>query len=780
MRRRTFLLTGLGATGALILGWSLTPPRQRLRAGALPSLEPGHVVLNGWLAIAPDDTVSIITPKSEMGQGIHTALAMIVAEELDCDWSRVRTVPAPIDRVYNNVAAIVDGLPLHPDDMEAAPARALRWLAAKAAREVGMMMTSASSSVRDVWDVARDAGATARAQLLAAAALRWNLPVSDLRTERGLVIAGDRRLRYGELLGEATTQRPAQVSRKDPSRFTLIGHDQRRLDAQDAATGQLRFGMDELPDGTRYSAVAMPPVLGSRPRVYDGAAARARPGVRAVVALPGSEYGDTPGVAVIADSWWQAEQALSALNVQWTDSPHVALSSDGIRSTLRSVARSDAGLPHRFRGDANAALQAAHAVHEASYEVPYLAHATMEPPNATVLVTDAQVSVWTGTQLPDVARRAVAQVLQRAEREVVLHQRRLGGGFGRRLEADIVAQAARVAAALPGTPVCTIWSRRDDLQHDIYRPACAAVLRAGLDASGRPTAITAQTASQSPFKAYSRRIGFAWTARTPDRTAAEGLWDQPYEWPALRVGHRELDFAVPVGLWRSVGHSHHAFFLESFIDELAERAGSDPLQYRLDLLRAHPRATRVLTTAAREAGWSDAPMRAPDGRPAAMGLALHQAFDTVVAQVATVSLSAERRVRVHRVVMAVDCGLAVHPDGVRQQMEGAVIFGLSAALHGEVRIVQGRVMTGNFHEYPLLSMRDTPSIDVHILPSAEPPAGVGEPGLPPVAPAVANAIARLTGERLRSLPLRPTRASRFVAEGTDSTERAERVEQQTP
>jgi isoquinoline 1-oxidoreductase subunit beta len=764
MRRRTFLLTGLGATGALILGWSLTPPRQRLRAGVEPSLEPSHVVLNGWLAIAPDDTVTIIAPRSEMGQGIHTALAMMVAEELDCDWARVRTVPAPIDHIYNNVAAVVDGLPLHPDEVDDVAPRALRWLAAKAAREVGMMMTSASSSVRDVWDVARDAGATARAQLLAAAALLWNLPLSDLRTERGLVIAGDRQLRYGELVRDAAAQRPGRIVRKDPSRYTLIGHDQRRLDAQDAATGQLRFGMDDMPNGTRYAAVAMPPVLGSRPRVYDGAAARARPGVRAVVALPGSEYGDTPGVAVIADSWWQAEQALAALNVQWTDSPHAALSSDGIRTTLRSVARNDAGLTHRFRGDAKAALESASVVHEASYEVPYLAHATMEPPNATVLVTDSQVNVWTGTQLPDVARRAVAEVLHRKEAEVVLHQRRLGGGFGRRLEPDIVAQAARVAAAMPGTPVCTIWSRRDDLQHDIYRPACAALLRAGLDANGRPTAITVQTASQSPFKAFSRRVKFTWTTQTPDRTAAEGLWDQPYEWPALRVGHRELDFAVPVGLWRSVGHSHHAFFLESFVDELAERAGIDPLRYRLDLLRNHPRAARVLNTAAREAGWSDTPTRAPDGRPAAMGLALHEAFGTIVAQVATVSLSADRRLRVHRVVVAADCGVAVHPDGVRQQIEGGVVFGLTAALHGDVRIEQGRVMPRNFHEYPLLAMRDTPSIAVHLVPSAEPPAGVGEVGVPPIAPAVANAIARLTGERLRSLPLRPTRASRLVAE----------------
>jgi isoquinoline 1-oxidoreductase beta subunit len=767
MRRRTFLLTGLGATGALILGWSITPPRQRLRAGHTPSLEPGHVALNGWLALAPDDTVTIISPKSEMGQGIHTALAMIVAEELDCDWRRVRTVPAPIDRIYHNVAAVVDGLPLHPDDEHTVPARALRWFAAKAAREVGLMMTSASSSVRDVWDVARDAGATARAQLVAAAAARWNVPVATLRTERGYVVSGTTRARYGELIADAVLQRPTQVQRKDPATYSVVGSTRVRLDAKGAATGELRFGMDELPAGTRYAAVIMPPVLGSRVRAYDGEAARARPGVRTVVPLPGSDYGDPPGVAVVADSWWQAQQALSALNVQWTDSPHVALSSEGIRTTLRSVARDDAGLPHRIRGDADDALQAAHAVHEAAYDAPYLAHATMEPLNATVLVTDTAVTVWTGTQMPDVTRRAVAEVLGRDETQIVVHQRRLGGGFGRRLEADVVAQAARIAADVPGVPVCTIWSRSDDLQHDIYRPACAALLRAGLDASGQPTAITAQTASQSPFKAFSRRVKFPWTTHTPDRTAAEGLWDQPYEWPTLRVGHRELEFPVPVGLWRSVGHSYHAFFLESFIDELAERAGSDPLQYRLRLLQRHTRAARVLETAAREAQWSDAPRRAPDGRPAALGLALHEAFGTVVAQVATVSVSDNLQLRVHRVVVAVDCGVAIHPDGVRQQMEGGVVFGLSAALHGIVPMEAGRMTPRNFHEYPLLTLRDTPHIDVHIVPSGETPGGVGEPGVPPIAPAVANALARLTGERLRSLPLRPTRSSRFVARETE-------------
>lgn len=769
MRRRTFLLAGLGAGGALFLGWSLTPPRQRLRGTHAPNTTGGAVALNGWLAIAPDDTVTIVSPKAEMGQGIHTALAMLVAEELACDWSRVRVAHAPIDAIYYNVAVLVDGLPFHPDLDEHPLVRGVRWLTAKTAREFGFMMTGASSSVRDVWTVAREAGAAAREALISAAALRTGVPASECRAERGVVHCGTTTLRYGELLADAAHQKPSRVTLKRPDTFTIIGHETGRLDATHMARGTARFGSDVIVEGMRYAAVTMAPVLGSRMATMNRNAAMQRPGVRAVVTLDGSGFGDVPGVAIIADSWWEARQALPALAVQWTASPHVALSSDGIMATLRTAAAGNDGLPYRSAGDAEDTFNASASHVDVMYDAPYLAHATMEPMNATVRVHPTGAELWVGTQVPDFARAAAAAVLDIGDEQIVVHQQMLGGGFGRRLETDYVAQATAIAKAMPGVAVQTIWSREDDMRHDFYRPAAASRLRAGLDANGRITSILAHSASQAPIKALARRTGIIFAKYTPDKSTAEGTWDQPYEWPAMRSAHAEVSLPVPVGSWRAVGHSHQGFFIESFVDELAHATRQDPVQFRLSLLAQHPRAAAVLRKAAEESQWTTALGPTADGRPQTQGVALHWSFGTWVAQVAQLSLATDGTIRVHRVVTAIDAGLVVNPLGVRQQVESAVIYGVSAALYGEVLIDRGTVRPGNFHEYRPLRLHECPVIDTYIMPSAHPPSGVGEPALPPVAPAMGNALFALTGTRLRSMPFRVPATRTIARQAPDTT-----------
>ncbi len=735
------------------MGWALTPPRQRLRGTHPPETPDGAVALNGWVVIGADGVVTIVSPKAEMGQGITTALAMLVAEELDCRWEDVRVAPSPIDRIYGNIAVVVDGLPFHPD-ADGPLVRSMRWLTAKTMRELGVMMTGGSSSVRDCWEIAREAGATARVALLEAAAARAGVAVAECRASQGRVTAGDRSFGFGELAADAATRRPGRVTLKSPDAFTLIGRDLPRLDAAEKARGAPLFGLDVRVEGMKYAAVAMAPTIGSAPTAVDTAPA---PGLHAIFTLEPTGFGDPAAVVAVADTWWHAREALRTRRITWSESPHASLSSETILADLREAAREPAGLPFRSTGDAEARIAEATTVIEATYEAPYLAHATMEPMNATVRVTDGAAECWVGTQVPGFARKAVAQVLDLDEARVTIHQRALGGGFGRRLDVDFIAQAAAIAKRVPGIAVQLLWSREDDMRHDAYRPAAVGHLRAVLGDAVQPIrAIASHSASQAPFKSYSRRVGFALTAAGPDKTTAEGTWDQPYEFGAIRSTHAERDFPVPVGSWRSVGHSHQAFFLESFLDECALAAGRDPLAFRLAMLEAHPRAAAVLRLAAERAGWR------ADGAVVygvAQGLALHWSFGSLVAQVAEVERGGPEGFRVRRIVSAVDCGLAVHPAGVRQQVESSVIMGLTAALRGAVTVTGGAVVQGNFHEYPLLRIDECPIIETHLIASDAVPTGIGEPALPPVAPAVANAVARLTGVRLRTLPLRlPTEA----------------------
>ncbi len=755
-KRRHFILGTLGVGSALVVGWGVLPPRQRL-TGSTPLPTPaGQQALNGWLRIGADDLVTIMVPKSEMGQGVTTSLAMLLADELDADWAQVRTEHPPIDAIYNNISTVVDGLPFHPDD-HGWLKRSAGWLTAKTMREMGLMATGGSTSIKDSWLPMREAGASARAMLVAAAAQRWNVPAAECRVAKGVVThAGSgRSARFGALAERAAAlPLPESVTLKSAADFKLIGQPLKRREAAAKQDGSALFGTDTVLPGLLHASVVMCPTLGGSVASFDAQAALALPGVKKVMAVPGKR-GGSGAIAAVADTPWHAMQAAKAVVVQWDHGPAAQLSSAAITQQLTQALAAGDGFTYRSVGDAPAALKQAARTISAEYHAPLLAHATMEPQNCTVLFQQGRASVWAPTQVPGLARYAAAQALGLASEQVDLHVTLLGGGFGRRLDVDFVAQAATIARALPGQPVQTCWTREQDMGHDFYRPPCVARYQAGFDAQGKLVAWSAQSAGPSIVQQFLQRQ-FGLPGAGPDKTTAEGAFDAVYEWPNVRVGHRIVALPVPVGFWRSVGHSHQAFFKESFVDEAAHAAGQDPLAFRLALLQRHPRHRAVLQRAADKAGWGQPLAPAPDGAKKARGLALHASFGSIVAQVVEVSLNpaGARQIRVHRVVAAIDCGTAVNPNGIRQQMDSAVIFGLTAALHGEITLHQGQVQQLNFHQQALLRFADCPVIECDIIASTEPPEGVGEPGTPPVAPALANALFALTGQRLRSLPLR--------------------------
>ena len=778
MKRRHFVLGALGASTALTIGWGLLPPRQRLTTGLPLPASAGQVAFNGWVKIGADDLVTVVMAKSEMGQGIHTGLAMILAEELDADWARVRVEAAPIDAIYNNLASVVDALPFHPDQ-EGAMRSGLEWMTAKLMREAGVMMTGGSSSVKDLWLPMRQAGASARAMLVATAAEQWRVPAAEVQVKDGVIRhASGKSARFGELAAAAAAQPvPDKPALKDPAMFKLVGQPLHRLEAARKIDGTARFGIDVLQPGMLYASVLMCPTLGGRVAMHDGTAVSRLPGVRKVLAFEPHQAGGTGGVAVIAAQPWQAMQAVKQVAVQWDDGPAAAISSAGLMAEFAAALDRDDGFTYFARGDVKAALAGAAKTVAAEYRAPYLAHMPMEPINCTVLVKDGAATCWAPTQVPDIARGVVARVLGIDESKVDLQVTLLGGGFGRRLEVDFVAQAAAIAQAMPGSPVQVIWSREQDTTHDFYRPAAVSRFQAGLDASGKPVAWSNHSAGQAIVPQIMARYaagitgmpivarvqGLLGRASQPlgylpgmgiDKTAAEGSFDQPYEFPAMRVDHTLVESALPVGFWRSVGHSHQAFFKEGFIDELAHAAGADPVAFRAALLKQHPRHLKVLQRAAELAGWGTPPANAPDGAQLARGVALHQSFGSIVAEVAEVSLAPDKTIRVHRVVAVIDCGTPVNPNLIRQQLESAIVFGLSAALYGQVTVDKGRVQQSNFHDMPALRIDACPAIVTDIIASREHPQGVGEPGTPPIAPAVANALFALTGQRLRALPLR--------------------------
>ncbi|MBL8385018.1 MAG: xanthine dehydrogenase family protein molybdopterin-binding subunit [Burkholderiales bacterium] len=752
MKRRTFLLTGAGIAGTLVVGWAVRPPATRLvaEAASLP-LERGDVQLNGWLTISPEGLVTVAVPRAEMGQGVLTALPMLLAEELGCDWAAVRTAAAPIDRIYGNVEMLVDGLPFHPDEKGRAHA-AGAWVVRKIGRELGLMVTGGSSSVKDAWGPLRIAGASAREMLVAAAAARFRVDPSTCRVERGWVRhASGLQASFGELAAAAAQIEPNRFPvLKSAEAFTIIGKSLPRTDVPAKVTGAARFGTDvRLPD-MLHAAIRMAPAFGGDWIKFAANGAEGMPGVKAVLPVSSRAAGAARGIAVVATTWWQAKRAVDALDITWDAGPHGGMESAIIATRMREALDARRGAAYRAKGAMAAAFARANRIVEAEYAVPFLAHATMEPQNCTARVADGKVEVWVPTQAPSLVRWIAARTAGVTGHDVTVHPTLLGGGFGRRAELDLVVQAVEIARSTGGRPVQLVWSREEDMAHDMYRPAAIARLRGGVDSDGRVVAWEHFGASGSVMHSMVERIGFA--PMGPDKTNAEGAADVPYEFANHKVEHALVKSAVPLGFWRSVGHSQNAYFTEAFMDELAAAAGKDPYQFRRALLAGHPRHLAVLDLAAARAGWDK-----PPAAGIARGIALAESFGSIVAQVAEVSLvKGEKGMapRVHRVVCAIDCGQVIHPDIVAAQMESGVIFGLSAALFGEITVKGGAVEQRNFPDYPMVRMAGAPVVETHIVPSKAPPGGVGEPGTPPIAPAVANAVFKLTGKPVRSLPIR--------------------------
>jgi isoquinoline 1-oxidoreductase beta subunit len=703
--RRDFLKIGGAAAGGLLVGFHL--PERRALAGDRAA---GPFAPNAFVRISPDGAVTVLVNKSEMGQGVHTALAMLVAEELDCDWSRIRIEPAPVAPEYYDPVM----------------------------REY---RTDGSTSVMSSWEPFRRAGAAARHLLVAAAAKAWGADARSLRTEGGRVHgSGARSASYGELAAAAATLPPPfDVTLKEAKDFKLIGTDVRRLEGRDKVTGAARFGLDVRLPGMLTAAVARPPVCGGRVKSFRAERALAVPGVVKVKQVP-------TGVAVLARDFWSARTGRDALDVTWDDGPNAGLSSAALRQRYRELAERPGLLVER-EGDCERALASSARTLEALYEVPYLAHAPMEPLNAVAQVKADGCDVWTGTQFQSLDQRIAAAVAGLDPQQVRIHTTLLGGGFGRRANpaSDFVAEAVAVANGEP-FPVKTVWTREDDIRCGYFRPMFLHRLRAGLDADGMPVAwhqrLVGQSIAQGTvLEPVMMRDGI-------DMASVLGA-HLPYAIANRRVECHNAEKTLNVQWWRSVGHSHTCFASECFLDELAAAGGQDPYELRRRLLVGQPRHLAVLDLAAEKAGWGSPP---PAGR--ARGIAVRKSFESYVAEVAEVSLEAGGAVRVHRVVCAVDCGIAVNPWNIAAQMESAIVFGLSAALYGEVTLENGRVAQSNFHDYPVLRLDRMPAVEVHRVRSDAPPTGVGEPGLPPVAPAVANALFALTGKRLRTLPLR--------------------------
>lgn len=746
LNRRRFLLTGAALGGGLLVGCS----GQRLGEGATFDPVDGQVALNAWVKITPDDRVIVAAPRSEMGQGVHTGLAQLLADELDARWDQVSVEAAPLARVYANTALLLNVSPLLPDD-DGLLARLTRASLQTVGYALALQVTGGSSSIRDAWEPLRLAGATARQQLLAAAAARLQLPPAELTVQDGRVrhAASGRTLRFGELAqAAAALPAPEDVALKPASARRLIGQPVPRTDIPSKVNGQARFGIDTRLPGLLYAAIRQCPVFGGRLRPFDLPAARALPGVKDVITL------NEQAVVVLAGNTWTAQQAVNALPLQWDEGPHAQLDSAAVSAQLRAALQDteqEGGTRFRHQGDATAVLAQTPAERrlQADYEVPFLAHAALEPVNCTAQVKGGRVTVWCGTQAPSLAQWLAARVADVDSDQVTVHVPFLGGGFGRRLESDMVEQAVAVALRTQGAPVKLTWSREEDLQHDMYRPAAMARFEAALDEQGRPLAWRNSVAAPSIGLSTMQRLLPALAMDMPDKNQIEGAFELPYEVPNLEVRQMRCATPVPVGSWRSVGHSYNAFFTECFLDELAHAARQDPVAYRLSLLARQPRHQAVLKAAAQRAGWGQ-PL--PPGR--ARGVALHESFGSVCAQVAEVALESGR-LRVHRVVVALDCGTVVNPDTVEAQLQSAIVYGLSAALMGEITLKDGRVQQRNFPDYDAIRLADMPRIDTVLLPSTAPPGGVGEPGTPPIAPAVANAWFTLSGERLRRLPLRP-------------------------
>ncbi|HYO73455.1 MAG TPA: xanthine dehydrogenase family protein molybdopterin-binding subunit [Archangium sp.] len=718
LSRRSFVQSGAAAFAGLVLGFHLPAnPLRRSEALAATGAPEGKASqearLNTWLRIAPDGLITIYVAKSEMGQGIFTSMPMLIAEELEADWSRIRVEPAPSGVEFNYTGAPFE-------------------------------ITGGSMSVRTTWEILQRIGATARHMLVAAAAQQWGVPAESCRAEQGQVIhaATGRKAGYGELTAAAAalpvSALPKEPKLKAPSEYKLVGKPMKRLDTPAKVSGKPLFGIDVAVPEMRYGAVRHSPVFGGECANFE-ALAKGLPAGTSLVKVTG-------GIVAVADSWFTAKTVVMGLEPRWTQGASAGVSSKDIEKKLRTAAGGKKLAVAVAKGEAAKVLGSSKVKLEAEYSTPFLAHTAMEPLNATAHVGPEGIEIWVGTQSHTLTKLLVSQATKVPQEKIVVHTTYLGGGFGRRAENDMVLQAVEASKAV-GKPVKLIWSREEDVQHDFYRPASFVKMRAALGEDGLPVAFTASIASPSIMQRWTMFGGLPKSGI--DMTTIEGLADMKYECPNLHVQTVAVDTGVPVGFWRSVGSSHNAFFVESFIDELAHAAKQDPYKYRRALFaKSHPRFVKTLDTVARMANWETPPA---EGR--FRGIAIAESFGSIVAEVAEVSVSAEGQPTVHKVWVAVDCGRYVNPDTIAAQMESGVVYGLSAALRGQITLRNGRVEQSNFPDYSMLAPHEMPEIAVEIVESGEAPGGVGEPSTPPIAPAVTNALFAATGTRIRTLPI---------------------------
>jgi isoquinoline 1-oxidoreductase beta subunit len=702
INRRNFLK--VSATGGAVL-FSVCIPG--LRGAATLEAANGVFEPNVWVKISADDSTTITLSMLEMGQGVMTSMPMLVAEELDLDWNKVKTVWAPADSRYGNP------------------------------NFGGAQLTAGSNSVRGMWKLLREAGAGARSMLITAAAQTWNVPENTCTTDKGEVIhaASNRRLRYGALVDKAATVAvPKTVSLKSPKDFKIAGKSLPRLDIPEKVNGKAGFGLDVQRPGMLVARIVRCPTFGGSVASFNADKAKAEPGVRNVVKI-GS------GIAVVADNYWAASKGAAALEVKWNEGPLANLNSADIMKKYIALAEQP-GKVARNDGDAPAALKSNSKSFERVYELPFLAHATMEPMNCTADVRANACDVWVPTQGQTASHEAAIAASGLKADAVKIHTTYLGGGFGRRGEADFVTDAVETSKAV-GKPVKVVWTREDDMQHDYYRPVSYLKMSGALDASGKPTVFMQRIVQQSLLK----KLG-SLPPDGVDRISVDGSATLPYDIPNIRVEYTETDPGIPYGFWRSVGCSVQGYVVEAFIDEMAKTAGKDPYQFRRDLLSKQPRHRAVLDLVAEKSGWSKP---APAGR--GRGIAMMEAFGSILAQVAEVSVT-NNVVKVHKVWCAVDCGWVINPDTVKAQMEGGTIFGLTAALKGEITIQNGRVMQHHFNDYPVIRHNEAPEVEVHLVSSTETPGGIGEPSTAIAAGALVNAVAAVTGKRIYKLPIR--------------------------
>ncbi|QQL51252.1 xanthine dehydrogenase family protein molybdopterin-binding subunit [Mucilaginibacter ginkgonis] len=706
--RRNFLKAGALLSGGLLISFTIPQVGGRLGKSIIPGIEGGFTP-NAFLNIQPDNKITIILSHTEMGQGIWTTLPMLIAEELDADWKNITVEHAPAGKPWNHTT-------------------------------YGIQITGGSSTTWSEFDRYRKAGAAARILLTQAAANRWRVTPDKVKTANGLAILGDTKLSYGELATEAALlPEPKEIPLRAATDWKYVGKGKRRLDAPAKTNGSARFGMDMQLPGMLIAVVAHSPVFGGKVLSFNATRAKAVKGVKQVVQIP-------TGVAVLADNYWSANEGKKLLNIIWNEGEGANLNTASQMAAYKKLASTN-GLPAQKQGDLTAGFAGAAKIIEAEYVFPYLAHAPMEPLNCTVKITGDSCEIWSGTQLPGVDRDNAARILGMKSENVTLNVPFLGGGFGRRatMASDFVSEAVQIAKASHQT-VKMIWSREDDMKGGYYRPAYVHKLRIGTDADGMPVAWQHNIAGQSIMAGTPMAAGIK---DGIDDSSVEGVKDSPYlkAVPAHYVGLHTTKEVVPVLWYRSVGNTHTGFVMETIIDELATNAGKDPLEYRRKLLKDSPRHLAALNLAAEKAGWGK---KLPAGHY--HGIAVHEAFKSYVAEVAEISLEGGK-LKVHKVTCAIDLGLAVNPDGVRAQMESGIIFGLTMALYGELSIENGRLQQNNFYDYKIARMNEAPQIDVHIVDSKEEMGGAGEPCVPPLAPALCNAIFAATGKRIYDLPL---------------------------